>query len=342
MNEKTMKTMLLQLFLVLGILFPLGLHAQQINVRGTVSDQSNEPVIGASIAVKGGNTGAVTDIDGKFSIQTDANSTLTVSFLGYKTMTVPVNGRTMIDVVLTEDNAQLDEVVVIGYGTMKKGDLTGAVSSLGNKDFGNRPVSNIGEAMQGKLAGVQVMDAGKPGDNGTIKVRGLGSINNSDPLVVIDGVPTDLGINAVNMADIDRLDVLKDASATAIYGSRGANGVIMITTKKGESGKSGLSLSANASMQNVTHVPTLLNASEYAALSNDMMLNSGRVPNPDFADPQSLGVGTNWTDELFKTGFMQNYTLSYFGGNDKSHYYVSGGFLDQTGDRKSTRLNSSH
>ncbi len=335
MNEKTMKTMLLQLFLVLGILFPLGLHAQQINVRGTVSDQSNEPVIGASIAVKGGNTGAVTDIDGKFSIQTDANSTLTVSFLGYKTMIVPVNGRTMIDVVLTEDNAQLDEVVVIGYGTMKKGDLTGAVSSLGNKDFGNRPVSNIGEAMQGKLAGVQVIDAGKPGDNVTIKVRGLGSINNSDPLVVIDGVPTDLGINAVNMADIDRLDVLKDASATAIYGSRGANGVIMITTKKGENGKSGLSLSANASMQNVTHVPTLLNASEYAALSNDMMLNSGRVPNPDFADPQSLGVGTNWTDELFKTGFMQNYTLSYFGGNDKSHYYVSGGFLDQTGTVKS-------
>jgi TonB-linked SusC/RagA family outer membrane protein len=149
--------------------------------------------------------------------------------------------------------------------------------------------------------------------------------------VVIDGVPTDLGLNSLNMADVERLDVLKDASATAIYGSRGANGVVMITTKKGKEGKGKLSLSANLAIQNATKLPKLLNASQYAALSNDMMNNAGYNANPAWADPSSLGNGTDWVDELFRTGFMQNYTLSYSGGNEKAHYYVSGGFLNQSG-----------
>ena len=153
-------------------------------------------------------------------------------------------------------------IVVVGYGVMKKKDLTGAVGSLAAKDMENSPVANIGQAIQGKIAGLQVVDAGKPGDNVTIKVRGMGSINNCDPLVVIDGVPTDLGINTINMADVERLDVLKDASATAIYGSRGANGVIMITTKMGKEGKGHLSLSANLAVQNATRTPDLLNASQ--------------------------------------------------------------------------------
>ena len=160
---------------------------------------------------------------------------------------------------------------------MKKKDLTGAVGSLAAKDMENSPVANIGQAIQGKIAGLQVVDAGKPGDNVTIKVRGMGSINNCDPLVVIDGVPTDLGINAINMADVERLDVLKDASATAIYGSRGANGVIMITTKKGKEGKGHLSLSANLAVQNATRTPKLLNASQYAALSNDGQRRQSRM-----------------------------------------------------------------
>ena len=218
---------------------------------------------------------------------------------------------------------------------MKKSDLTGAVSSIGNKDIKDSPVSNLGQAIQGKISGVQIVDAGKPGDNVSIKIRGLGSINNCDPLVVIDGVPTDLGLSSLNMADVERLDVLKDASATAIYGSRGANGVVMITTKRGTEGKGKLAVSANYSFQNATNVPSLLNAAQYAELSNDMMVNSGRNPNPEWANPSELGAGTDWMDELLRTGVMQNYTVSYSGGNEKSHYYVSGGFLDQSGIVKS-------
>lgn len=263
------------------------------------------------------------------------NGTLVVSFVGYKTQEVQVKGQKQLQVVLSEDAEMLDEVVVIGYGTMKKSDLTGAVSSIGNKDIKDSPVSNLGQAIQGKISGVQIVDAGKPGDNVSIKIRGLGSINNCDPLVVIDGVPTDLGLSSLNMADVERLDVLKDASATAIYGSRGANGVVMITTKRGTEGKGKLAVSANYSFQNATNVPSLLNAAQYAELSNDMMVNSGRNPNPEWANPSELGAGTDWMDELLRTGVMQNYTVSYSGGNEKSHYYVSGGFLDQSGIVKS-------
>lgn len=318
---------------ILGIVFPISALAQQLKVSGTVTDEKGETVIGATVKVKNGDakSAAITDLDGRFTINAPADATLQVTYIGFAAQDVPVNGRSAIDIVLKEDNATLDELVVIGYGTMRKSDLTGSVASLGSDDINNNSVNNIGQAIQGKISGVQIVDAGKPGDNVTVKIRGLGSINNCDPLVVIDGVPTDLGLNAINMADVDRLDVLKDASATAIYGSRGANGVVMITTKRGKEGKSILSVSANVSIQNATNVPDLLNASQYAELSNDMMLNSGNTPNPEFADPASLGAGTNWLDELLRTGIMQNYTVSYSGGNEKSHYYISGGFLDQSG-----------
>lgn len=319
--------------LLLGCIAPVSICAQQVTVQGVVKDASGEAVIGASVLELGSGTqrGVLTDLNGHFKINVAANATLQVSYVGYKKQVIPLNGHRDLQIVLVDDNALLDELVVVGYGTMKKKDLTGAVSSLGSKDIINAPVNNVGQAIQGKISGVQIVDAGKPGDNVSIKIRGLGSINNCDPLIVIDGVPTDLGLNSINMADVDRLDVLKDASAAAIYGSRGANGVVMITTKKGTAGKTKLSVSANASFQRATHVPELLNASQYAALSNEMMLNSGRTPNPEFADPASLGTGTNWMNELLHTGMMQNYSVSYSGGNEKAHYYVSGGFLDQTG-----------
>lgn len=320
---------------LIGMLLPMCMFAQQITVQGVVKDQTGETVIGASVMEKGTTNGTITGIDGDFSLNMSSNGTLVVSFVGYKTQEVQVKGQKQLQVVLSEDAEMLDEVVVIGYGTMKKSDLTGAVSSIGNKDIKDSPVSNLGQAIQGKISGVQIVDAGKPGDNVSIKIRGLGSINNCDPLVVIDGVPTDLGLSSLNMADVERLDVLKDASATAIYGSRGANGVVMITTKRGTEGKGKLAVSANYSFQNATNVPSLLNAAQYAELSNDMMVNSGRNPNPEWANPSELGAGTDWMDELLRTGVMQNYTVSYFGGNEKSHYYVSGGFLDQSGIVKS-------
>ena len=320
---------------LIGMLLPMCMFAQQITVQGVVKDQTGETVIGASVMEKGTTNGTITGIDGDFSLNMSPNGTLVVSFVGYKTQEVQVKGQKQLQVVLSEDAEMLDEVVVIGYGTMKKSDLTGAVSSIGNKDIKDSPVSNLGQAIQGKISGVQIVDAGKPGDNVSIKIRGLGSINNCDPLVVIDGVPTDLGLSSLNMADVERLDVLKDASATAIYGSRGANGVVMITTKRGTEGKGKLAVSANYSFQNATNVPSLLNAAQYAELSNDMMVNSGRNPNPEWANPYELGAGTDWVDELLRTDVMQNYTVSYSGGNEKSHYYVSGGFLDQSGIVKS-------
>ena len=285
-------------------MLPIGAYAQNNKtIHGVVKDANGETIIGASVGQKGTKNATVTNLDGEFSISVPDNAVLEISYIGYNNQRVAVGGKSSLEIVLTEDVHKLNELVVVGYGVMKKKDLTGAVGSLAAKDIENSPVANIGQAIQGKIAGLQVVDAGKPGDNVTIKVRGMGSINNCDPLVVIDGVPTDLGINTINMADVERLDVLKDASATAIYGSRGANGVIMITTKKGKEGKGHLSLSANLAVQNATRTPDLLNASQYAALSNDMMNNSGNTANPEWTNPSALGKGTDWVDELFRTGY---------------------------------------
>lgn len=237
---------------VLGLfsaMLSLDISAQNIQVHGVVKDTNGETIIGASVVQKGTKNATVTDLNGAFTLSVPANSTLSFTYMGYKEKDVPLNGKNNVDIVLAEDNQQLSEVVVVGYGTMRKRDLTGAVGSLANKDLKDQPVANLGQALQGKVSGLQVIDAGKPGDNVSIKIRGLGSINNCDPLVVIDGVPTDLGLNNLNMADVERIDVLKDASATAIYGSRGANGVILITTMKGKDGRGHLILNMNLSAQ---------------------------------------------------------------------------------------------
>lgn len=321
--------------LSITLMLGMTMAAQTVTVQGTVTDEKGESVIGATVKEKGGQGGTVTDIDGRYTLTVSPQSTLVITCIGFEAVESAVNGRTQIDVIMGEGTETMNELVVVGYGTMRKSDLTGAVGSLSSKNIEGTPVANIGQALQGKISGLQVVDAGKPGDNVNIKIRGLGSINNCDPLVVIDGVPTDLGINAINMMDVDRVDVLKDASATAIYGSRGANGVVMITTKKGKEGNGTLSVAANWSIQQATKLPSLLNASQYAALNNDMMAAAGRSQNPAWSDPATLGVGTDWLDELLQTGFMQNYTLSYAGGTDKAHYYVSGGFLKQEGTVKS-------
>lgn len=316
---------------LIGMLLPLCVSAQQINVQGTVKDAVGS-VPGASVIVKGTTNGTIADIDGKFSMKVPAGAVLEVSCIGYVTVEVPAgNGQTPLTIVLKEDTELLEEVVVVGYGTIKKSDLTGAVAAVNSDKIKDSPAANVGQALHGKVAGVQIIDSGSPGSNVNIKVRGLGSINNCDPLVVIDGVPTDLGLNAINTEDIERIDVLKDASATAIYGSRGANGVVMVTTKRGKSGDGKISVNANFSLQTPTNVPQMLNAAQYAQLSNEMMANSGRNVNPDWADPATLGAGTNWLGELLGTGKLQKYNVSYSGGNDKTNYYVSGGFLDQTG-----------
>ena len=330
-NYKSLNSKLRFLSLALGLLMAVNVFAQEITVTGHVKDASGEPIIGATVLEQGTKNGTATDMDGNFSLKASPKAVLTFSYLGCTTQEVKVNGQTQLMIELKDNSQVLNEVVVVGYGTMKKKDLTGAVASVGKKDLQSSPLSNVGQALQGKLSGVNVVDAGTPGDNVTIKIRGLGTINDSDPLYVIDGIPTDLGITSLNMADIDRVDVLKDASATAIYGSRGANGVVMITTKRGQKGDGRIQFSGNWAVQNATSMPTMLNAQQYAALSNDMLSNAGYTTNPEWADPTSLTAGTNWLDEMFRTGFKQDYSVSYSGGSDKNQYYISGGFLDQTG-----------
>lgn len=329
---KNLTKILCGLIWLTGIFFSTEVLAQQpIILSGEVVDTQGEPIIGSSVVQDRTSNGTMTGTDGKFSLKVSSDATLKISFVGYSTQLVPIRGRSVLKVVLYEDSKVLNDVVVIGYGIAKKSDLTGAVGSVGSKDLVNSPVENLGQALQGKISGVQINDNGAPGGDVTIKIRGLGSINNSNPLIVIDGIPTDLSLSALNMNDVDRVDVLKDASATAIYGSRGANGVVMITTKKGTAGDAVLSASANWNIQQATHMPKLMNASQYAAYNNDMLGNAGLATNPTWSNPSTLGKGTDWLDEIMQMGMVQNYTVSYSGGDEKKHYYFSTGILDQKG-----------
>lgn len=303
----------------------------QKKITGIVVDEKGESVIGASVSEKGTTSGTATDIDGKFSLEVKDGAVIVVSYLGFLTQEIIVNNRSDFHIIMKDNTEMLNEVVVVGYGVMRKKDLTGSLASVGAKSLKDKPVANIGEALQGQAAGVQVVNAGAPGSNVSIRIRGLGSINSTDPLLVIDGVPTDMPLNALNQNDVETIDILKDASATAIYGSRGANGVVLITTKKGKSGDGIISVSANWGIQDATSVPKMLNASQFASLHNDMMANNNRTQRPDFEDPTSWGKGTDWTDALLRTAAMQNYSVSYSGGTDKSNYYVSGSVFDQNG-----------
>lgn len=322
--------------LILTLLFTLHLSAQnKKTITGTILDEKGESIIGASVAVKGTTNGTITDIDGKFSLDVNENDILAITYVGFLAQEIPVTGKSSLQITLKENAEMLDEIVVVGYGVMRKRDLTGAVSSIDSKSMQDKPVANIGEALQGRASGVQIINSGAPGSNVSIRIRGISTINNSEPLLVIDGVPTDLSLNALNMDDVQTVDVLKDASATAIYGSRGANGVVIITTKKGKSGDGVVSFSANWGIQDATSMPDMLNASQFASYHNDMIANYSGTENlmqrPDFADPTTLGKGTDWMDELFRTSTIQNYSVSYSGGTDKSNYYVSAGILDQEG-----------
>ena len=305
--------------------------AQTITVTGKVTDVAG-PLPGVAVTEKGTTNGTLTDAAGNYKLNVkDQNAVLVFSFVGSAAQEVPLNGKTTLNVVLTENVKALNEVVVVGYGTQKKKDVTGAVTSVDIKEIAGQPVPDIGQAIEGRAAGVQAVTSGSPGSNVTLRVRGVGTINNSDPLLVIDGVPTDVPLNTLNPDDIASLDVLKDASASAIYGSRGANGVVLITTKKGSAGASHLNFNAFAGVQQATNLVKLLNASQFAQLNNELLANNNQSTNPAYANPASLGAGTDWLGALFKKAPIQSYTMSYSGGTEKSDYYVSGSILDQKG-----------
>lgn len=310
--------------------------AQKTNLKGTVRDGSGQPVQGATVSdVANKSVGTITGADGSFVLSVDPEATIGISFIGYTPQEILVKGRTNLGIILSENTTMLDEFVAIGYGSVRKSDLTGSVSSINQKIMADKPVTSLGQALQGRAAGVFVVDNGNPQDNVSLKIRGLGTINDSDPLYVIDGVPMSMGLNSINVEDIESIDILKDASATAIYGSRGANGVVMITTKKGKSGEGKINIKANYGFAQATNIPKMLNASQYAQLNNEMLSAAGLSTNPAWSDPSSLGAGTDWIDAMFRTATTQKYTVSYSGGSDKGNYYVSGGLTDYEGIVKS-------
>jgi len=303
-----------------------------INISGKVTDENGIPLQGVTINEKGTGNTTMTDINGNFELPVGSpRSVLEISFVGFASTEIEVGSQTEFNIVLKRSISAMDSVVVIGYGTQRRGDLTGSISSIKSSDVASLPVPDVGQAIEGKASGVQIVASGAPGSNVTIRVRGVGTVNNSDPLLVIDGIPTDVPLNTINPNDISSIDILKDASASAIYGSRGANGVVIITTKKGVSGQNHLSFNSFVGSQKATGMVKMLNASQFALLNNEMMKNNNQATYSGYANPESLGKGTGWMDQMFRTASIQSYSIAYSGGNDKANYYVSGGYLDQQG-----------
>ena len=332
--------------MVLLCMMPFSLHAQNITVKGTVS-AADGPIIGATVKVKGAQGGVVTDFDGNYSISAQSNATLIFSYVGYETKEVKVGGKRQIDVTLIEDETLLNEVVVVGYGTMRKSDLTGAVTQVDNKAFEKSVSTSIDQVLQGRAAGVQIQaNTGTPGGSSTIRIRGTNSLNaSSQPIFVIDGVIIDSDggddgnsnpLAGINPSDILTMDILKDASATAIYGSRASNGVIMITTKRGKAGEATLTYDGYVGWQQMPKKLDVLNLRQYAEHNNDIADAQIKTHSGTFLRPELLGAGTNWQDELFKTAFMTNHSISLTGGSEKTTYAISAGYLYQNGIAIST------
>jgi TonB-linked SusC/RagA family outer membrane protein len=304
--------------------------AQNVTVRGTVNDKTGAPLPGVTVIVKGTQTGTQTDSKGNYSISAPSNAVLTFSFIGFEATDKSVGGQGTINITLNEASTNLNEVVVVGFGTQKKVLVTGAIAHVSSADLQDQQNSRIDQALQGRAAGVFVSQAtGSPGSQPTVLIRGAGSINNASPLYVLDGVViSNGGYENINPDDIASIDVLKDASA-AIYGSRAANGVILITTKKGKQGEPQLNYSMYVGSQGVAHKVGLTDASQYETLRNESLMNDGGTAL--FPNPGGAGTGTNWQNEIFSNALIQNHTLSLSGANDKANYYTSFGYYDQDG-----------
>lgn len=331
----------------------------QVQVTGTVSDELG-PVLGATVREKGTQNGTTTDMNGKFQLKVkNVNATLSISFVGYKSQNVNLAGRTSVNVTLKADAQMLDETVVVGYGKMKRSDLAGASTTLDNKALEEGNITNIDQAFQGRVAGVtSIATSGAPGSSQSIRVRGQATINaGAEPLYVIDGVifqgggqsGADLGLgdrlgngsvstvsplSTINPADIISMEILKDASATAIYGAQGSNGVVLITTKRGKSGEAKFTYDGSVTMSRQMKRLDMMNLREFATYYNTLV-DQGEITansaDPMYSDPSVLGIGTNWQDAVFRTAWQHNHQISAQGGTDKVQYYVSGNFMNQEG-----------
>lgn len=310
------------LLLVL-VLFCFGFVSAQQTVTGTVTDANNFGLPGVNVIIQGSSTGTTTDFDGNYTLaNVPSDGVLVFSFVGFTTKAVSVEGKSTLNVVLAEDVSQLSEVVVVGYGTQSRAEVTGAISSIDSEAITSVPVATADQALQGRAAGVTVINSGSPGADPVVRIRGLGTPNDNTPLYVIDGVIAS-GLGNLNANDIETMTVLKDASTTAIYGSQGANGVVMVTTKQGRSGKVQISLDAYTGVQSTNARYDLLNTAQYLQYASDNGVSPTRANIPN--------TTTDWQDALFQSGIMQNYNLSVSGGGENSNFRISGGYMDQEG-----------
>ena len=346
-NFKTLQKQFVLLFLFCSI--PFGMSYAQSTIKGTVNDELGEPIIGASVKVQGTNDGTVTDFNGNFSVKAASNATLNISYVGYISQSVKVAGKSEINVVLKEDAQMLNDVVVIGYGTMKKSDITGSVVSVNTEDMMKRAPVNVAQGLQGAAPGVIVtMQDGSPDSKAQVRIRGVATINgNASPLYVVDGVQVGTDASFVAPADIESIDVLKDASATAIYGSAGANGVVMITTKHGQKGNSYINITADWGLQTLGSTLDVCSGDQYAANLRQARINDGQV---DAATGKALMWNPvwneeydgkrnyiDWQDQMTRTALRQTYNVSTSGGNDKTQYNASVGYLRNDGIVVNTR-----
>lgn len=305
-------------------------NQQTSQVTGVVNDANGDPLIGVNVVEKGNtHNGAITDMDGKFVLNVSPNATLVFSYIGYKPVEVPVNGQRNITVTLHEDSEALDEVVVIGYGAVRKADLAGSVAVMDNKQFKDQPVTRIEDALQGRVSGISVTSSGVPGGDLKIRVRGASSINKSnDPLYVVDGIVRESGLEGINPEDIQSMQILKDASSTAIYGSRGANGVVLVTTKTGKAGQTQVVFDASVGFSNAYHIPEMMGTKEYAQALVDYK-GADRDALTGYLDGSNPGI--DWMDVLLRTGVTQNYKVAISKGNEDTQFYVSGNYLNTKG-----------
>lgn len=328
--------------------------ASPVSVSGTVVSQgSDEPLIGVSVRIKGSQRGVATDVDGKYALEAKEGDVLLFSYIGYQPVEVTVD-RNVINVTMQEDYMKLNDVVVVGYGTMKRSDITGSVVSVGADDIKKTVITSVDQALQGRAAGVQVtQNSGAPGGGISVSIRGTNSLNGNEPLYVVDGVAIDGQTNGnnsalsnINPSDIISLEILKDASATAIYGSRASNGVVLITTRRGEAGKTRISYEGYYALQQIPKRLETMNLREYAELYNERVQILGWGERTEFADPSILGDGTDWQKEIFNDAGMWNHQVSVSGGTDATKFLISGSYTSQDGiavgsnfNRFTTRIN---
>jgi len=327
----------------------------QINITGKVTFANESGgAIGVNILLKEDNSvGTITDVDGSFSLDIPSkNSTLVFSYIGYNSIEIVVGDQKEINVSLTENASVLNEVVVTGYTNQKRSNISGSVATLNAKDISEKPILRVEQALQGQTAGVQVaQNSGSPGSSLAVRIRGVGTINNSDPLYIVDGVPVD-GLDFLNPNDVETMNVLKDAASAAIYGSRGANGVVLITTKGGKKNQAGrISYDGYYGVQRAGRLIDLLNASEYAILQSEAFIAAGKTPPAEFANPSALGQGTDWQEAIFETAPIMSHQLTFAGGGPTSAHTLTASYFKQDGivggpkarfERATVRLNSNY